>query len=434
LCNSIAKRKADEAELWNRKAFEAQKAYWKENGVWSYEVQQYVTGQLVDELEEIREECRMQINHIERLVKQYNNEKVTGANFTEQFVSGVKEISLTSSLKMATFAKKVFEFSVSSLSILPPCKFCVVALGSLAKGEATPYSDLEYLFLIESSNSETIAYFEKLALSSYFIIGNLQEPVLGYMSIAELKGWFDDTQKSGFKIDGLKDGAGNIPTGNGSNSQQNHFIVTPTSLIHKYKSVLDDPKDDAIVGDLTAKLQFTRLVYCHGDSAENLLEQFLEKKLVMQPNEIRQEINRKMFIADAKKYGFKPTEEMINNGFSINTKKELYRYPSILLYNILILFNISLTHSWDSLNNLKKMKHISVSIHEHILFLLACACYLRLSTYHFYDSAEDSLSVLSVNYFTHPDVQETSIAGIKTRKNGFFLKNCLTFIVSIQYP
>jgi len=419
LCNSISKRKADEAEVWNRKAFEAQKAYWKENGVWSYEVQQYVTNQLVDELEEIREKCRMQINHIERLVEQYNNEKVTRTKFVEQFVLDVKKISLTSSQKLAAFTKMVFQFSVASMSILPPCMFCVVALGSLAKGEATPYSDLEYLFLIEFSNSETIAYFEKLALSSYFIIGNLQETDLGYMSIAELKGWFDDTQKSGFKIDGLKDGAGNIPTGNGSISQQNHFIVTPTSLFHKYKSVLDDPQDDAIVGDLTAKLQFTRLVYCHGDGAEKLLDQFSEQKLVLQPNDRRQEVNREMFIADAKKYGFKPTEDMINNGFSINTKKELYRYPSILLYNILIIFNISLTHSWKSLDNLKEMKHISVSLYEHILFLLACACYLRLSTYHFYDSAKDNLSVLSVNYFAYPDIREASITKIKTRKKWF---------------
>jgi len=65
------------------------------------------------------------------------------------------------------------------------------------------------------------------------------------------------------------------------------------------------------------------------------------------------------------------------------------------------------------------MKHISDSLHEHILFLLACACYLRLSTYHFYDSAKDSLSVLSVNYFTYHDVQETSIAETKTRKKWY---------------
>jgi len=38
-----------------------------------------VTNQLVDELEKIREECRMQINQIERLVAQYNNDKVTRA-------------------------------------------------------------------------------------------------------------------------------------------------------------------------------------------------------------------------------------------------------------------------------------------------------------------------------------------------------------------
>jgi len=88
---------------------------------------------------------------------------------------------------MVKFAKMIFEYSVESLISQPPCSFCVMALGSLAKGEATPYSDIEYLFLIETATPDNINYFERLALSSYFIIGNLAETPLKYLSVLELR-------------------------------------------------------------------------------------------------------------------------------------------------------------------------------------------------------------------------------------------------------
>ena len=60
-----------------------------------------------------------------------------------------------------------------------------------------------------------------LALTSYFLIGNLSETKLSYMAIKELQGWFHDTSKNGFKIEGLLEGAGNTLTGNGSEVKQN---------------------------------------------------------------------------------------------------------------------------------------------------------------------------------------------------------------------
>ena len=82
-----------------------------------------------------------------------------------------------------------------------------------ARGEATPYSDLEYLFLVDESTPESMRYFETLSMISYFLMGDLGETKLSYMAVQELHGWFDDKAKNGFKIDGLAKGAGNIPTG-----------------------------------------------------------------------------------------------------------------------------------------------------------------------------------------------------------------------------
>jgi len=376
------------AEVWERKAFERQALYLKDIAAWDFETQHSITQQLVDDLEAIRQDTKAQIKETHKIVKRLDTNEITTDAFIEKFVTNIKEISINCSDKIVSFAKKVFMLSVDRF-------------GSLAKGETTPYSDLEYLFLIQHKSPEIVAYFEKLAVSGYFIIGNLKETELGYMSIAELKGWFEDKQKSGFKIDGLKEGAGNIPTGNGSSSQLNHLILTPAELIQKYREVLDNPNEDAVRGDFTAKLQFTKLLYFNGEGAEHFLDQFVEEKNRLPLTEARQKANRNMFFADSKKYGFRPTEHTISNGFSINTKKDLYRYPSILLYNILIIFNLSQTNSWQSLDCLIQNNYISSSVHKSILFLLSCACYLRLSTYTFYDSAENRLSVLPINLFSH---------------------------------
>jgi len=174
---------------------------------------------------------------------------------------------------MVEFAKMVVEYSVESLIPQSPCSFCMVALGSLAKGEATPYSDIKYLFLIRTATPDNFQYFEKLALSSYFIIGNLAETPLGYLSVLELRKWFEDAQVNSFKIDGLKKDAGSILTGNGTDGQKNHFIATPSQLLESYEQVLNNPKDeDSIKGDLTAKLQYTRLVYSHRKDAKELFK------------------------------------------------------------------------------------------------------------------------------------------------------------------
>ena len=70
-------------------------------------------------------------------------------------------ISTECTNKMIELAAMIIKDAVGLMAAEPPCSYAAVALGSMAKLEATPYSDLEFLLLIEEHTSETEAYFEK---------------------------------------------------------------------------------------------------------------------------------------------------------------------------------------------------------------------------------------------------------------------------------
>ena len=173
-----------------------------------------------------------------------------------QLSSEMKNISLSCTERMVRFAQQIIEGAVNALDERPPCGFTVAAIGSLARGEATPYSDLEYLFVVEEKSPKSEEYFELLAITSYFLIGSLKETKLSYMAVEELDGWFEDFSLNGFKIDGLSAGAGNIPTGNGViPGNKNHFILTKEELVNRYRETFNSPVEkEAIRGDNTAML------------------------------------------------------------------------------------------------------------------------------------------------------------------------------------
>ena len=233
----------------------------------TYLEQKAITTSLKTELLEIRNEQRKQLEHVHKRVgeiKLLSHKTPEDDKWTKDFVSKVRVLSENCTDKLVAFAGRVIENSLQLVGDRVPYEFTAVAIGSLARGEATSYSDLEYLFLIDKKTPETEVFFEQLAMTTYFVIGNLSETKLRYMGIKELEGWFDDTSQNGFKIDGLACGAGNIPTGNDMDKPKNYFICTPQELGSRYKEILDNPSDESIRGDLTAMLKFTVSIYSTG--------------------------------------------------------------------------------------------------------------------------------------------------------------------------
>ncbi|XP_067950244.1 uncharacterized protein [Watersipora subatra] len=393
LWNSVSVR-CPEEQQWSQKAYTLQKMFWEESEKTSFEQQNQVATQVKSELKNIRNQTREDLKTAEFITQEVSS-KTENTLARKSFCTVVEKVAVDCTDAMLKLTEYIFQKSVEALKEAPPCEFCVVIIGSMAKEEATPYSDLEYIFLIEKRDAGTERWFEKLAVTSYFLIGNLQETKLKYMNIAELTGWFDDQQQNGFKIDGLAEVAGNIPTGNGSTNEKNHFILTPRELLKTYQKVSNNPvNEEGTRADLTAMVQYTKVVFSNETTPGTLLLSFKSKKEVLKVNAAREAANLKMFESDAKYYDFRPDQSLINECYKVDSKRQLYRYPSILLFNISILTQFCKNNSWSTLKGLLDTGKISCTLYDSLSFLLACACYFRLSAYLHHDSQDERLSVL----------------------------------------
>lgn len=382
--------------MWH--AFEVQKELWGNDTNLTCGKQIEITQCHKQTLDSIRTSTSNKINEIHdtslTLLSSIGTSSWDGGDeeVLMRFSRDIETESITCSNKMLDLIAEIMDDCVEILTQDIPCPFAVVAIGSLARGEATPFSDLEYIFLIEESNEHTLRYFEKLAYTSYFLLGNLRETKLSYMDIRELKGWFDDRCTNGLKIDGLTPEAGNIPTGNGIRDK-NIFITTPQQLIEQYNTVLNNPDmAKAKRGDLSAMLTYTKLIKSFQGGHE-LLKEFCRVKDAIIPNDRRTEVNLEMLKQDLSKFNFKPHEALCHNGFTLDVKKELYRFPSILLFDLAIIFNSHGETSWQTLDSLYSSGFISKEIHTSLKFILACACYIRLAAYLYHGSHDDRVSV-----------------------------------------
>ena len=286
-----------------------------------------------------------------------------------------------SNQNMVEFAEKLLKTATFMLKTAPPCSFVAVAIGSLGRGEATPYSDLEYLFLIEDSSQKE--YFKRLAVTSYFVIGSLGETRLQSIDIEELKGWFVDGRPAGFQIDGITKSSGNIPTGNSNAPDQ--FIATPDELLSVYEQALVDPsKEESIRGDVTSMLRFTTSIFSY-IGGEQLLKRFttMRKQLDSSVNQERTKANLAMLSNDILKHKFSPEFCEYSAGFPLSVKKMLYRFPSLLLLDLTVMLGQDGSDSWEIINCWLAQSNKSTinSFPQNLYSALVYACFSRLKCY-----------------------------------------------------
>jgi len=346
-----------------------------------------------------------------QLLKNYRNETKADFDFIDTnhlkldndptedqlsfFCDSVFNLSQKCSNGFIKICKSIVQSSVDILSksgLEVPCSFAVVALGSVARGMATPYSDLEYAFVVESDSYND--YFTKLAVDSYFRIGNMKESPLKSFDIAEIDKKYSDNVPVGFHIDGITEKAGNIPTGRGDSAK--NLILTIEQLTNVYRKALVSPAGvTADIGDL---LSSQVLVYVHNDGA------ILYKTAIENCHAVlKDEASNTMIIKkrlqileqDVKTYDFLPSFESFGppDNTKLRVKSELFRYPTLLVDHLRLLLGLHDATPWAVIEKLKDSSFIDEKQCFKLNLVTALAIYIRTTACIQLQSQNDEFSL-----------------------------------------
>ena len=234
----------DQREIRNRLGYDIETSWYKGNHPLSYSEYKELASRHKQLLENLRESTRVEFfkSILPEIAKDLKTIfKASNINNALAFAEEVFAKSKNVCQKLVNFTKEILQSSVDLLMDTeksPPCNFAVIGLGSIAKGEATPYSDLEYAFIVEEHSE----YFAELAVDTYFRIGNLRETPLKCFDIEELKAnsVSPGVQTVGYRIDGITNKSGNIPTGNGRPDGQS-LTLTVDEFMELYQKSAELP-------------------------------------------------------------------------------------------------------------------------------------------------------------------------------------------------
>jgi len=312
-----------------------------------------------------------------------------------EFSSSVFKLSQKCSDDFISICSKFIQSSVKSLDALGsnvPCSFAIIGLGSVARGTATPYSDLEYAFVIDSDAH--IDYFTKLAVDSYFRIGNMNESPLKGFNIPEIGKSYTDSASVGFRIDGISKNAGNIPTGKGDGSRG--LILTVEQLTELYSKTLTSPAGDiADAADLLSSV----VMICSYKNGEILFDKTLENFHAILAQNVNNSVvvnkRLKLLKTDVKSYNFLPTFKSFGPpaNAKLRVKSDIFRYPTLLVDHLRLLIALDKLTPWSITYHLKQQNIVTEKQMFRLNLISALSIYIRTTAYLQSKTQQDHLSL-----------------------------------------
>ena len=298
----------------------------------------------------------------------------------------------------------------------PPCMYAFLGLGSIAREEITPYSDLEFAILIENrkDSPDTRKYFRDLTDLLHIKILNLGETIIPSMYIKSLnkfessdpnKNWFyDHVTARGLSFDGAMPWACKTPKGRKATRNKSwttELICTPAQLAsfqtkdstvkegYKLADVLASVS--LISGDESLVTEYNRQVQTILTSTEG------SKHCFKTGNTFGKERALISLQNDYKRYNV--SSEIMNmseGGKSYNIKQELYRFPSTIITSLGLYFNVASSKPSDILKALHEIGIISRACMHNLMVMSTIAIEMRLRTYADRRSQRENASVIPV--------------------------------------
>ena len=292
--------------------------------------------------------------------------------------------------RMTNFIELFIDECISVLGEAP-CRFAVIGLGSLARKEMTPYSDLEFAILLEDDAKieSNLVYFRNITHYFHMKVINLGETILPSMCITSLNDfysgdpkrmWFFDDGPKGFSFDGDLPWASKCPFGRKKTQTKEalELIKTPEEM---------------------ASLQCEQVAIKEGYHLADVLATSIlitgdEELMKMYNTKVKERLQAPSYHdiwTNGSKRGFESLSDTYQRfsvnldwhkaGKVFNVKRELYRFPSLVLNSLALYYNLDARDTWDVVEEMKRKQLITESEAHHLSFVLAVASELRLRSY-----------------------------------------------------
>ncbi|CAH1780598.1 unnamed protein product [Owenia fusiformis] len=383
-----------------------------------YCVKKGINQTKIDDLEKYRHHLKVRVKRLEKVWDKCPKPEDKRKPRFEHRKNQLTQLICKQNTKFVKeFSAELMEQSISVCGP-PPCKITMVGLGSMARGESTPYSDLEYLFLTESDKHDE--YFLNLHFHFLLQVLNLGQtplPAMGIQSLndfyneKESNDFYDDVTPSGFKLDGNMPWASKTPPGHKATELKPplKLIGTPT-----YMAELSTTEADKKHGYHLATIisTATRIL---GD--ENLFLDFQKQinttRRGENPEFIRQICLERMH-EDCQKYKFN-----FDDWSSKNVKKDYYRFPSTFINNMKDLHMLDVTSPWEIIRELQRQSILTSEQCSHLYFMINVAIGIRLLTYCTKNQQHESIIELN------PYHQENNAYCMDSLSPSKVLRECL---------
>ncbi|MCE5316918.1 MAG: tetratricopeptide repeat protein [Parachlamydia sp.] len=227
---------------------------------------------------------------------------------------------------------------------VPPCEYSMIGLGSLARKEMSPYSDLEFALLVEQSSKDNLDYFRKMVLWLEIQVIHLGETEFKILDSGRIS-----PVMRGFSFD---DG-GNTPLGK---QEYVELIKTPEELA---TFQLDRFYQEDLI--LSNVLRGAENVV----GSEPLYQRYLKAiQAILNAKSSKPLLNiaqaRAIDLLQGHLVQFEPCLDKKKEEAPIyNIKAELYRLPSFLIAGLADYFGIEEQNTWKRLNALVKANILS---------------------------------------------------------------------------
>ncbi|MDF3047569.1 MAG: hypothetical protein K0R73_687 [Candidatus Midichloriaceae bacterium] len=248
----------------------------------------------------------------------------------------------------------------------PPCNYAIIALGSLARKEATPYSDFEWAILIGSEEDKS--YFQNLAILVHIKILNLGEttPRIMDMQILDWMKEEESTTSKGFAFDGQMQGGCKTPLGNAHikgilEGDIFRLIQTP-SVMADYHNQEWYEKDN----HLSTVLGTVKLIYGNSelvDEYKNCVAIILNEEIEGKSPKSALYKQRAISLLQESSAKFEPkmgrhTAEM----HYFDAKYDLYRLPNMIIDQLAGYYSLQANNLWDRIDGLQN--HIKINAQD----------------------------------------------------------------------